>query len=224
MWSRLLFLGAGVNPRFCGIKTLKQGAAYIKGTHNKKGVQDGKQRKVFEGRNRAVAIYHAKGSSAGVAMVILLGHDSKTRYQFMWIEKGGDVMNKVYKIISGLVSARLNCIKTNNHAWKDRHEDRIDTIIKDRFPSGSGFDAGTKIDYEESTSEKLVFISSYHMMDEYGGYDGWIDFKVIVTASLQFDFDLRIKGRFSKLNDHNSGLRDYIEDTFHFILNDMMID
>lgn len=133
-------------------------------------------------------------------------------------------MNKVYKIISGLVSARLNCIKTNNHVWKEQHEDRIDTIIKDRFPSGSGFDDGAKIDYEESNGERLVFNSSYHTMDEYGGYDGWIDFKVIVTASLQFDFDLKVKGRFSKLNDHNSGLKEYIEDTFNFILNDMMID
>jgi len=117
---------------------------------------------------------------------------------------------ELYATLSGLIDARLNCIKSNNQEWLGKHTNRILEIVSDHMPSGSGIDCGTKIDLDESTGEKLVFTFSYHHMNESGMYDGWTDHKAIVTPSLAHGFSLRITG--SNRND----IKEYLHEVYSF--------
>lgn len=80
-------------------------------------------------------------------------------------------------------------------------------------PSGSGIDAGTKLD-DSSTKDKLVFAFGYHHMDEHGYYDGWTEHTAVVKPSMCFGYDLRITGR-----DRN-GIKEYLASVFDHWLNE----
>lgn len=101
----------------------------------------------------------------------------------------------LYSELSGLIEARSNCVKANNVAWFDRHEETILKLVNQHMPSGSGFDSGTKIDLDASHADKLVFTTAFHHMDENGYYDGWTEHTIIVIPSLHFGFHLRVSGR-----------------------------
>lgn len=93
---------------------------------------------------------------------------------------------------------------------------QVEDRVKKYMPSGSGFDAGTQLDWDRSTKNRLVFTTEYHHMDEHGGYDGWTTHDVIVKPDLCFDFTLRITGR-----DRNQ-IKDYIYQEFnHRLLTDI---
>ena len=115
---------------------------------------------------------------------------------------------KIYENIARLVSARKHCVEIENDEWIDKHEDAILEIVENELPSGSGFDSGTTIDLEKSTDDKLVFNTSYHFMDENGSYNGWEDYKIIVTPSLSFSFNVKVIGKNMQL------IKDYIADVF----------
>lgn len=121
-------------------------------------------------------------------------------------------MDKLYKVLAGLVNARANCIARPNPEWKERHEERIYWLVKDHLPTGSGFDAGTAIDLDASTDDKLVFTTSFHHMDEHGSYSGWTEHTVTVRPSLHFGVRLTIGGR-----DRNE-IKEYIHECFHLAL------
>lgn len=118
---------------------------------------------------------------------------------------------KVYQEIATRFNAIQNCIEANNSKWEQRHGEAIDALVEKYLPSGSGFDNGTTFNYDESKDNRLVFDSAYHRMDEHGYYDGWIEFKVIISPSLQFGLTLNIVGKFGKHQD----LKSYIDDTFY---------
>jgi len=114
----------------------------------------------------------------------------------------------LYSELSTLLTARENCAKKPDHAWFDRHTDMIESLVKDHLPSGSGYDAGTTLDLDESHGDKLVFNTSYHHMDEWGGYDGWTEHTVTVKPALSNDFHLRISGR------NRGGIKEMMYDDF----------
>ena len=115
---------------------------------------------------------------------------------------------KLYQAIAGRIQARENCIRSLNASWERSHKDAADAMARNALPSGSGFYMGTKIDWEKSNSERIVFSVSFHHTDVYRGYDGWTDHSVIVTASLTSDFNIRVTGR-----DRND-IKEYITETF----------
>lgn len=119
---------------------------------------------------------------------------------------------RTYRGLAIAVASRKRCDNGFNPEWFDKWSDRIAGVISDRFPSGSGFDAGTKIDLEKSTGDKLVFHTSFHHMNDGGYYDGWTDHTVTVTPSLEHGFHLKISGR-----DRN-GIKDYIAGQFSHAL------
>jgi hypothetical protein len=121
-------------------------------------------------------------------------------------------MEKLYKVLAGLVNARATCIATGNKEWEHRHEERILALVKNHMPSGSGFDNGTQIDLDASTDERLVFDTGFHHMNGVGYYVGWTDHRVIVTPSLHFGVKISIRGR-----DHND-IKDYAHECFHLAL------
>jgi len=101
---------------------------------------------------------------------------------------------KIYQKLASCRQAMTNCHVTGNTEWYNRHAEAIERIVKEHMPSGSGWDCGTKFDFDASTPEKLVFTGSFHHMDEWGGYDGWTDHTIIVTPSLTEDVNIEIKG------------------------------
>lgn len=89
-----------------------------------------------------------------------------------------------------------------NCDWHKQVNDEFMPVCKDRLykleqmlPSGSGIDSGCKIDVENSSSDKVVILFSWHHMNENGFYDGWTDHKLIVKPKLWNSFDMRITGR-----------------------------
>ena len=80
-------------------------------------------------------------------------------------------------------------------------------------PSGSGFDNGTKIDFNQSNSKCLLFFTSFHHMNENGYYTEWTEHYISIKPDLVFDIDIKISGR-----DENQ-IKDYIHDTFSYWLN-----
>jgi hypothetical protein len=122
----------------------------------------------------------------------------------------------LFRCIASTLQAYDNCQTRNpvNTEWAVKHTATIDHLTKDFMPSGSGIDSGCAFDWSSSTPEKLVFLTSYHHMNESGMYDGWTEHKVIVTPSLCSDFDLKITGQ-----DRNE-IKDYLSEVFSSALED----
>jgi hypothetical protein len=66
----------------------------------------------------------------------------------------------LYQRLSALLLQRENCAKAvpRNDTWFDIATSRIIELVREFMPSGSGFDNGTELDLDRSTSEKLVFV------------------------------------------------------------------
>jgi len=95
--------------------------------------------------------------------------------------------------------------------YNEHHLDRLDELLY-KLPMGSGIDAGSTIAFEECKPDKIVFNSAFHVMDNQGFYDGWIEFKVIVRPSFMgFDLEIKPLQRKTYFNDY---LRDYVFDVF----------
>lgn len=111
--------------------------------------------------------------------------------------------------LAQLLQAMRNCEQSNNHEWEQKHAERIDQIVRDFLPSGSGVDNGTKLD-TVSDYRKLVLTFEFHHMNE-TGMCGWTEHRAIVTPA--FDgIDIRITGR-----DRN-GSKEYLYDIYHAAL------
>ena len=123
-------------------------------------------------------------------------------------------MRPLYRELASLVCARQNCAKSGNSEWHDRHTERIEELVRNHMPSGSGIDSGTHLDLDKSSEDRLVFRFGYHHMNDCGIYDGWTEHKAIVIPSLQFGFHLNITGR-----DRND-IKDYLHDVFSAALSE----
>jgi hypothetical protein len=125
----------------------------------------------------------------------------------------------LFQTLAMMCDARRNCFERIGTAhigaqeWFDKWTERAEALVKEHMPSGSGFDAGTTLDLDESSGAKLVFNTSYHHMGQHGGYDGWTEHQVIVTPSLSMGFNLRVTGR------NKNDVRDYISDVFGAAMN-----
>ena len=122
------------------------------------------------------------------------------------------MIEPLFKTIAGSLGAMERCRKSANYDWAKRHVERLEWMAANYLPSGSGIDQGTKIELDESSSEKIVLSCSYHHMDDNGHYDGWTQHKIIVTASLETGLRIRVTGR-----DRN-GIKEYLGDTFSSVL------
>lgn len=100
----------------------------------------------------------------------------------------------LYKKFAMTLGAYQNCVKSDNEEWKVKHEDKLSEYICE-LPHGSGIDGEVSLDKENSNPNKLIFHIEYHCMNENGYYAGWYGYKIIVTPSLQNDFDLKIVGK-----------------------------
>lgn len=120
---------------------------------------------------------------------------------------------KVYQRIVGTVIAYKNC-KEKGNGWANIHDVELLNLIKNHLPHGSGIDAETIVNIEETTTQKLVIDSHFHAMNDFGYYEGWIDFKVVVMPDLLHGFNVDIRGRFGKRQD----IKDYLAETYMYFL------
>lgn len=118
----------------------------------------------------------------------------------------------LYSELAALVGARLNCLRSGNTEWFNRHEERAEKLVHEHMPSGGGFYSGTKLDFDASHAEKLVFTTSFHHMHESGIYDGWTDHTVTIVPSFAHSLTMRVSGR-----DRN-GIKEYIYEAFRHSL------
>ena len=51
-------------------------------------------------------------------------------------------------------------------------------------------------------------------MDQYGGYDGWINFQVTLKPSIYSDYHIKVIGNFSDRHNKYSHMREYIEEIY----------
>ena len=116
----------------------------------------------------------------------------------------------LYKKFAMTLNAFHNCQKVENTEWEEKHENKLYEYIES-LPHGCGIDGKTRFDFEKSTSDKLIFYIKYHCMDENGFYEGWYDYKIIVTPSLQNDFNLKIVGK-----DTPNMAKDYLYEVFQY--------
>lgn len=121
-------------------------------------------------------------------------------------------MKPLYSVLASTFIAYLNCEANGNFEWEGKHKDRINELVKNLMPGGSGFDNGTKLSWTDSKPERLVFIVDVHHMDEHGSYDCWTSHTVIVTPSLAFEFNIRVTGK------NYNEIKDYIAETFETAL------
>lgn len=119
-------------------------------------------------------------------------------------------MLQVQTLTSWIVTtlrAKANCERVDNAAWLERHTDLLQWIERNRLPSGSGINCGTRIDWAKSTDARLVLTCSFHHMDENGMYDGWTNHSVIVVPTFS-GIDVRVTGR------NRNQIKEYLADTF----------
>lgn len=102
----------------------------------------------------------------------------------------------LYQALSGAVDAYHRVVRERGgqDEWAMRHKARIEKLVREHLPSGSGFDNGTRIAITPSRKNKLVFDTSFHHMDDNGHYAGWTDHTVTVVPDLHSGFDMRISG------------------------------
>jgi hypothetical protein len=121
---------------------------------------------------------------------------------------------KSYIELAKAMAAFHNCVESGNTTWMKHWESLCVRIVSELFPRGSGFDNGTKLDFNQSNGDKIVFHTAYHHMDESGMYDGWTEHDVIVTPSLWAGYHVKVTGR-----DRNQ-IKDYIAETFSYALDE----
>lgn len=120
---------------------------------------------------------------------------------------------KLYQSIATKLAAIENCRASNNVEWLQRWKDALTDIMRERMPSGSGIDCGTKL-HEASTPDCLRLVVEFHHMDACGGYCGWTSHVITVRPSLAHGFTLAVSGR-----DRN-GIKDYLCDVYNVALNE----
>ena len=119
---------------------------------------------------------------------------------------------KLYQKIAILLSS-INNKTILNHDIIEEKENELLEIVKNYFPSGSGFDTGAKIDIEKSNSKKIiVFTVEFHHMNENGFYDGWTYHEIKIIPNLAYDFTIRISGK------NKNEIKEYIDDVFSDLL------
>ena len=118
---------------------------------------------------------------------------------------------KLYARLADLVVARNNCIASGNSEWKMKHEDAVSKLVSNHMPSGSGFDDGCHIDLTGSNSNRLVFYTSFHHMDENGYYTGWTEHCVRVYPTFG-------GVRMTITGENKNDIKNYIYESFDIVL------
>jgi hypothetical protein len=112
----------------------------------------------------------------------------------------------VYRRLATALQAHANARPDGE--WRAEWRKRIDALMS-TAPSGAGLDNGTKLDWDLSHPECLVFDTAWHHMNDAGMYAGWTEHRIRVKPSLLSPgFELSIRGR------NRNGVVEIIHDRF----------
>ena len=115
----------------------------------------------------------------------------------------------LYKLLAAAIAAGKRCERQDTLTeWAERWPARAEALAREYLPSGSGFDAGTAVDWKASKLNRIVLVTSFHHRDDAGYYAGWTHHTVIVTPDMAWDYDLRITGS------NRNGIKDYMAEHF----------
>ncbi len=103
----------------------------------------------------------------------------------------------------------------------------------DALPHGSGINCDWEI-----VECKVGFMAynSFHCMNEHGMYDGYADFYIVVSKNLEtlnpgtwlerqcVDFKLRFQGKLAQAKNTKYMLREYLEDTLAYSLDNNLVE
>jgi hypothetical protein len=106
---------------------------------------------------------------------------------------------------------KIKIIRLLGNLIRNKNTDRLEELVKEHLPHGSGFDSGTVI--LSATKERITFQADFHHMNDAGYYDGWTEHKIIVTPDFELGYTLKVTGK------DKNGIKDYIKDTFYSVLN-----
>lgn len=118
---------------------------------------------------------------------------------------------KVYQRIAQLVHA----IQTCNEEWSAISESKLEDLLYQYLPHGSGFDHGVEIDLDKSRENKIFLYAPFGHLNSDGYYCGTSDHIITITPSLRDGFDLKI----SNPDRAKSLDMEYFYETFYYCLN-----
>jgi hypothetical protein len=88
--------------------------------------------------------------------------------------------------------------------------------LRDRLPSGSGFDAPPTVEIRPARRKgappELRIRAPFHLMNGAGFYVGWTTYRITVRPAWNGGIDVTIRGPDA------DGLREYVADTYHHAL------
>lgn len=126
---------------------------------------------------------------------------------------------KVYEKLAMCVNALRNSLKTNNQECVGEHKKDIAKYLDKYLPRGSGIDNGMFFSHLQSDDNKMVICSSFHVLDENGFYDGWIDFTVEIYPAFVGGINLKIEGNFTNrvncIREDASDIKEYLYEVFY---------
>lgn len=96
----------------------------------------------------------------------------------------------------------------NSEALFLKFESEAEEIVKNEFPSGSGVDSGTKIDWECTTKNQIVLNADFHHMDDNGYYDDWTEHNVVIKPDWT-GINLKVTGKDKRQ------IKEYLADLFY---------
>ncbi len=72
-----------------------------------------------------------------------------------------------------------------------------DESLEQLLPSGSGFDAGSKViwHFKKTNTKRITIESAYHFLNDGGYYVGWAHFEIIVLADMITGFTLSLRSK-----------------------------
>lgn len=115
----------------------------------------------------------------------------------------------LYMVIARTLLAIRNCQASNNTEWEARHTERLDRLVREYLPSGSGFDSGCKVK-SVGINGRFIVLAPFHCMNSDGFYTGWEDYRIHVYPHLAFGFDIGcLEGK------DRDGTLEYVLDTVH---------
>ena len=110
--------------------------------------------------------------------------------------------------------------KDNMAKYLQRSQEIMGYILSDLLPHGNGFDCDLTVDYDKCNVTRIVIYGSFHCMDWYGGYDGWVDYSVTVRPTLTGD-GIVVKAKSRNNTSHLAKKYDtlgHVEDCFYAAL------
>ena len=100
----------------------------------------------------------------------------------------------------------------------------LEEVIKDTAPHGSGIDYdynSIRVEhYSKDNQNKIIFENAYHCMDDNGYYDGIVPFRVVIGSDLAPIIHFVGLTGTGKYRVHKYDLRLYLEETYHWYVND----